>query len=59
MSASVSRAASKVAQAASKAGGKLSEAGAGKDGALKTGAKRDPELYVSRRSDEILVKIPH
>lgn len=44
MSASIGRAAAKVAQAASKTGAK--DAVAGKDGVLKTGAKRDPELYV-------------
>lgn len=46
MSASIGRAASKVAQAATKSGAKVPEGVAGKDGALKTGAKRDPELFV-------------
>lgn len=47
MSASIGRAAAKVAQTASKSGAK--DALPTKDGVLKTGAKRDPELYVGRR----------
>lgn len=48
MSASLGRAVSKVAQAASKTRAKLPDIGTGKDGALRTSAKRDPELYVGR-----------